>query len=306
MTDAPDALGIDTWTYFEGRWQAGNAPIMGPRTHAVWLGSTVFDGARTFGGTAPDLDLHCARINTSAEAFLLTPVVPVADWIKLAHEGIARFEPGAELYIRPMYWPEDGAAGGGVRFDPGSTRWCMCVYRAPMPEPAGFAITLSPFRRPSIECAPVDAKAGCLYPNGARALIEAYRRGFGNCLMLDLLGNVAELANSNIFMARGGIVYTPVPNGTFLDGITRRRVIGLLEADGVEVRQATLRHADFLGADEIFATGNFAKVVPITRIEARELPIGPLYRRARALYWDFAARGAKVAPELSRVPAPAL
>ena len=187
-----------------------------------------------------------------------------------------------------MYWPEHGAAGGGVRFDPASTRWCLCVYRAPMPEPAGFAVTLSPFRRPSIECAPVDAKAGCLYPNGARALIEAYRRGFGNCLMLDLLGNVAELANSNIFMAKGGVVYTPVPNGTFLDGITRRRVIGLLEADGVEVRQATLRYADFETADEIFATGNFAKVVPITRIDSRPLPIGPLYSRARVLYWQFA------------------
>ncbi|MCX8254329.1 putative branched-chain-amino-acid aminotransferase (Transaminase B) (BCAT) [Beijerinckiaceae bacterium RH AL1] len=301
-TTTSDTTNTDTWTYFEGRWQAGNAPIMGPRTHAAWLGSTVFDGARTFGGAAPDLDLHCARVNTSAEAFLLEPQVSVADWMALAHEGIARFEPGAELYIRPMYWPEHGAAGGGVRFDPASTRWCLCIYRAPMPEPKGFAITLSPFRRPTIETAPVDAKAGCLYPNGARALIEAFRRGFGNCLMLDMLGNVAELANSNIFMAKGGVVYTPVPNGTFLDGITRRRVIALLEADGVEVRQVTLKAADFLAADEIFASGNFAKVVPINRIEARELPIGPIYRRARELYWAFAARNAMT---VSRAPAPA-
>ena len=285
----------DTWTYFEGRWQDGNAPIMGPRTHAAWLGSTVFDGARAFDGVAPDLDAHCARVNISAEAFLLEPVVPVADWVALAREGIARFEPGAPLYIRPMYWPEHGAAGGGVRFDPGSTRWCLCVYRAPMPEPAGFAVTLSPFRRPTAESAPVDAKAACLYPNNSRALIEAASRGFNNCLMLDMLGNVAELANSNLFMAKGGVVYTPVPNGTFLDGITRRRVIALLEADGIAVRQVTLRYADFATADEIFATGNFAKVVPITRIDARDLPIGPLYRRARALYWDFAHRGTEPA-----------
>ncbi len=279
---------VETWTYFEGSWQAGNVPIMGPRTHAAWLGSMVFDGARAFAGVSPDLDLHCARVNMSAEAFLLDPVVSVADWIALAHEGIARFEPGAELYIRPMYWPEHGAAGGGVRFDPASTRWCLCVYRAPMPEPAGFSVTLSPFRRPSIEYAPVDAKAGCLYPNGARALIEAYRRGFGNCVMLDMLGNVAELANSNLFMAKSGIVYTPAPNGTFLDGITRRRVIALLEADGIIVRQQTLRYADFERADEIFATGNFAKVVPITRIDARELAKGSLFERARELYWAFA------------------
>jgi branched-chain amino acid aminotransferase len=279
---------IDTWTYFEGAWHPGNVPIMGPRTHAAWLGSSVFDGARSFEGVAPDLDLHCARINHSAASFLLEPVVPVERWIALAREGIAKFAPREALYIRPMYWPEDGAAGGGVRFDPASTRWCLCLYKAPMPEPAGFAITLSPFRRPTLECAPVEAKAGCLYPNGARALIEAHRRGFGNCVMNDMQGNVAELANSNIFMAKGGAVHTPVPNGTFLDGVTRRRVIALLKEAGVRVHQRTLRYADFEAADEIFATGNFAKVVPITKIDARALPIGPFYRRARELYWDFA------------------
>ena len=261
---------------------------MGPRTHAAWLGSMVFDGARVFEGCAPDLDLHLARVNASAVSFGLEPVVSVERWTALAQEGIARFAPGAALYIRPMVWPENGAAGGGVRFDPASTNWCLCVYEAAMPEPAGFAITLSPFRRPTIECAPVEAKAGCLYPNGSRALIEAHRRGFGNCVMCDMLGNVAELANSNVFMAKDGVVHTPVPNGTFLAGITRHRVIALLEADGLEVRQRTLRYADLLAADEVFATGNFAKVVPVTRIDERSLPIGPLYRRAREAYWRYA------------------
>ena len=283
---------IETWTYFEGGWHQGNIAIMGPRTHAAWLGSSVFDGARYFDGAAPDLDLHCARVNASAASFLLEPAVSVERWIELAWEGIAKFMPDSALYIRPMYWPEHGAAGGGVRFDPSSTRWCLCVYKAPMPDPSGYAITLSPFRRPTSECAPVEAKAGCLYPNGARALIEAHRRGFANCVMNDMQGNVAELANSNIFMAKDGAVYTPVPNGTFLDGVTRRRVIALLAGAGVAVHQQTLRYTDFEGADEIFATGNFAKVVPITRIDSRALPIGSFYRQARALYWDFARRSA--------------
>lgn len=277
-----------TWTYFENEWHPGNHPIMGPRSHAAWLGSTVFDGARVFEGTAPDLVAHFERVNFSAAAFLLEPVVPVARWMELALEGIGRFPSDAELYVRPMYWPEHGAAGGGVRFDPSSTRWCLCLYEAPMPEPTGFSITLSPFRRPTKECAPVEAKAGCLYPNGARALIEAHRRGFGNCVMLDMLGNVAELANSNIFMVKNGVVHTPAVNGTFLDGITRRRMISLLEADGIIVRQRTLGFDEFVSADEIFATGNFAKVVPITRIEGRSLDIGPIWRRARASYWTFA------------------
>jgi branched-chain amino acid aminotransferase len=277
-----------TWTFFENAWQAGNIPIMGPRTHGAWLGSTVFDGARAFEGVAPDLDLHCARINRSAIALGLDPCVPTARWIALAHEGIARFPRDAALYIRPMYWASEGAAGGGVRFDPASTQWCLCIYETAMPAPNGGAITLSPFRRPTPETAPVEAKAGCLYPNNARALIEAHGRGFGNCLLADMHGNIAELANANVFMATGGTVYTPVPNGTFLDGITRQRVMSLLREDGIPVVERSLRYADFQKADEIFMTGNFSKVAPITRIDARELGIGPLTMKARSLYWAFA------------------
>jgi branched-chain amino acid aminotransferase len=106
--------------------------------------------------------------------------------------------------------------------------------------------------------------------------------------MLDMLGNVAEFGNSNVFMAKDGVVYTPVPNGTFLNGITRQRVIDLLRGDGVTVVEATLRYSDFQSADEIFSGGNFAKVAPIIRIDDRSLQQGPFYSRARKLYWDFA------------------
>ncbi len=159
-----------TWTFFEGDWHEGNVPIMGPRTHGAWLGSTVFDGARAFEGVMPDLDLHLQRVNRSAENFGLKASVSTDSWRDLVHDGIRRFAPDAELYIRPMYWAGVGY-GGGVMFDPESTAWCLCLYESPMPPPTGGnTVTLSPFRRPTIECAPVEAKAGCLYPNGARAL----------------------------------------------------------------------------------------------------------------------------------------
>jgi branched-chain amino acid aminotransferase len=276
-----------TWTFFEGKWHDGNTPIMGPRTHAAWLASTVFDGSRAFEGVAPDLDRHCARVNWSATNFRLKPVVDTETWIGLAREGIARFAPNAELYIRPMYWAQHGS-GGGVLFDPDTTNWCLCIYEAPMPQPTGNAITLSPFRRPTAENAPVDAKAACLYPNNSRALIEAASRGFNNCLMLDMLGNVAEFGNANVFMAKDGVVYTPAPNGAFLNGITRQRVIDLLCGDGIAVVEKTLRYEDFEKADEIFSTGNFAKVAPVIRIDDRQLAPGRFYTRARKLYWDFA------------------
>ena len=260
---------------------------MGPRTHASWLCSMVFDGARYFEGVTPDLDLHCARVNESAVKLYLKPLVSTDTWIKLAHEGIAKFDKDSALYIRPMYWAEK--EGPWVQaHDPESTRWCLAIYEAPMRKPGGFSVTLSPFRRPTIETMPVDAKAGCLYPNNARALFDVHARGFENAIVLDMLGNVAELATSNIFMARDGVVYTPIANGTFLAGITRQRVIGLLRANGVTVVEQTLKYSDFESADEIFSTGNYSKVAPVTRIDARSIPIGPCYTKARELYWAFA------------------
>ena len=276
-----------TFTFLDGEWIEGNAPFIGARTHAFWLGSSVFDGARAFEGVTPDLDRHCARLNRSAKTMWLKPVMSEEAMVELAKEGVKKFGPGAELYIRPMYWAEQGGATA-VQPDPELTRFCLCVYEAPLPQPTGIAITRSPYVKPLGVTAPIEAKAGCLYPNNARALLEARSRGFDNCLLCDMLGNVAELATANVFMAKDGIVMTPMANGTFLNGVTRQRVLQLLRSDGNDAREATLRFSDFDEADEIFVVGNFGKVTPVRRIDGRDLQPGPFYRRARELYWEFA------------------
>ena len=278
-----------TWTYLgsDEKWHSGNVPIMGVRTHAAWLCSVAFDGARAFEGVAPDLDLHCARVNTSATKIFLKPLVSKEKWMELAWEGIRKFDGETALYIRPMYWAEKG--GPWVQeADPESTQWCLSIYEAPMRVPTGFSITLSKFRRPTLETMPVDGKVGCLYPNNARSLYEARAKGFDNAIVCDMLGNVAELASSNVFMVKDGVIFTPVPNGTFLAGITRQRVVSLLRENGLSVIEKTLSYADFTQADEIFSTGNYSKVVPVTRIDDRSLPLGPIYSKARKLYWEFA------------------
>jgi branched-chain amino acid aminotransferase len=138
---------------------------------------------------------------------------------------------------------------------------------------------------------PTDTKAGCLYPNNARAIREARARGFDNALVCDMLGNVAETATSNVFLVKDGTVQTPAANGTFLNGITRQRVVALLRAAGLTVLESTLRYEDFEEADELFSSGNYSKVVPVIRIGERDLQPGPVYRRARELYWEFAHSG---------------
>jgi branched-chain amino acid aminotransferase len=276
-----------TWTFFQGKWHEGNVPIMGARSHGAWLASTVFDGARVFDNVAPDLDLHCARINRSAPVIGLNATVATDMMIDLARQGAKKFSKDAQLYVKPMYWGE-GDGPSTIMPDPDDTAFAMCVFEAPMPVPGGLSVTSTRFRRPTNESMPTDAKAGGLYLSNARALKDAKSRGFDNALVCDALGNVAETATSNVFMAKDGVVKTPAINGTFLNGITRQRVMALLRADGVSIEETTLTYADFQHADEIFISGNYSKVMPVLKIDDRNLQPGPFYTKARKLYWDYA------------------
>lgn len=275
-------------TYFNGSWHKGDVAIMKAADHASWLGSSVFDGARLFDGVTPDLDLHCARANASARALMMEPTVNTQDMVDIAKEGLAQFGEGAAVYIRPMYWAADGDATT-IAPDPESTRFALCLEEIPMAAPTAAAtLTRTSFRRPVLENAVVNAKAGCLYPNNARMLREARAKGFSNALALDAMGNVAETATANIFMVRDGEVFTPIANGTFLAGITRARHIANLRADGVTVHETVLGYADFEAADEVFMSGNMSKVTPVTAFDDRQYQIGPVTRRVRELYWDWA------------------
>ena len=97
-------LKMTSFVYHDGKWTEGDPPLFTAMSHAVWLSSVVFDGARAFEGVTPDLDLHCARIINSCHAFGMTPTVTKEEMIELATEGVGKFESGTELYIRPTFW----------------------------------------------------------------------------------------------------------------------------------------------------------------------------------------------------------
>ncbi|MFU8899643.1 MAG: branched-chain amino acid aminotransferase [Roseinatronobacter sp.] len=281
------AVGKDIVTWVDGQWHKGNAPIIGAADHAAWLGSQVFDGARQFEGVRPDLDLHSARIIRSAHAMGMLPPVDADTVQGLMEEGCAMFAPDAALYLRPMMWSRESSPGI-IDAIPDSTGFAICIEALDMPAPGAFSLTVSPFCRPRPDMALTEAKAGSLYANNARIMADARKRGYSNALSLDVDGHVAETASTNVFMVRDGVVLTPVPNGMFLNGITRQRVIALLRGAGVEVIETSLTLEDFAQADEIFVTGNIAKVMPVTRYQDRELGAPRLGLQAREMYWDYA------------------
>ena len=191
-----------------------------------------------------------------------------------------------------MYWAEHGLAGL-VPPDPASTRFALCLFETPMRSTVPVRLTLSPFRRPSPEVAMTHAKAGSLYPNSGRMMLEARARGFDNALACDMNGNVAETASANIFLVKDGIPMTPADNGCFLAGITRRRILKLFRENGIPAEERTLTVKDFMEADELFMTGNYNKVVPVTRLDDRDYDLGPMAKKAMALYMDWARANCK-------------
>ncbi|SDG68079.1 branched-chain amino acid aminotransferase [Roseospirillum parvum] len=280
----PKSTGGRSLVFADGTWHEGNPGLLGPRTHGVWLSSVVFDGARYFDGAAPDLNRHCQRAVDSARILGLEPMLTGFEIAELAWEGIAHFPPSTELYICPMFYADSGF----IVPDPASTRFALTLWESPLPEPKGFSAHLSRFRRPARDTAPTDAKASCLYPNVSRAVKAANQAGFDTAVMLDPIGNVAEFAYTNLFYARDHVVYTPMANGTFLNGLTRQRVIKLLRDAGVDVVEKAVAYHELFEADEIFATGNYQKVGPLTRLEDKSFKPGPMYQKARDLYWEFA------------------
>jgi branched-chain amino acid aminotransferase len=275
-------------TFHDNRWQQGSVPVMRSADHGTWLGTLVFDGARRFDGVTPDLEAHCDRVNRSALSLGMNPSLSTAAIIERVHEGLAEFDESAAVYIRPMYW-STGYGDGFISADPESTDFCLCLQEIPMPSiDASATLATTRFARPTQEVATVDAKAACLYPNNARMIREAIAKGFSNALVCDTLGNVAESATSNVFLVREGEVFTPIPNGTFLNGITRQRIMGLLRENGITVHESCLTYDDFHQADEVFLTGNIAKVTPVVAFENTHYESGPVARLARESYMDWA------------------
>ncbi len=275
-------------TYYNGQWAEGNTPLYGAMDHSLWLGSSVFDGARAIRGKLPDLRPHLERVIASAEKLGLRCPLTVEEMEALVREGVAKFPPDAELYIRPLVFGSEGFLIPVAE----KSQFALTLFDAPLPPFTGFSACLSTMRRPQPNMAPTDAKASALYANSTRAMREAKERGFDQAIMLDAEGHVAEFAASNLFLVtEDGKVVTPALNGTFLAGITRARVMALLAEAGVQVEERSVKATELNTAREIFSTGNYGKVTPCTRYEDRTLEAGPVARQARELYLAFTEAG---------------
>ena len=257
----------DGWIWMDGEfvpWREAKVHVL---THALHYASSVFEGERMYDGEIFKLTEHTERLFRSAEILDFQIPFTVAQIDEACKQTAARngFD---NCYVRPLAWrgPEQmGVSAQATKIHVAIATWPWASYYDPAQLRKGIRLTYAKYKRPSPETAPTASKAAGLYMICTISKHAAEKEGYSDALMLDWRGYIAETTSANIFLVRDGVIHTPKPD-CFLDGITRRSVIGLAQKMGFEVVE---RHipGDELGTfSEVFLTGTAAEVTPVGEI----------------------------------------
>ena len=236
-------------------------------THGLHYASAVFEGERAYGGEIFHLDQHTKRLHESAH--LMGFEIPFSEEAinKASYELLAR-QGLKDAYVRPIAWR--GSEMMGVSAQHNTIHLAIAVWEWPSyfkPEERlkGIRLDMAKYRRPDPATAPSKSKAAGLYMICTISKHEAERKGYADALMLDWRGQVAEATGANVFFVKDGVIHTPTPD-CFLDGITRRTVIGLAKKRGYEVIERAIQPEEMAGFQECFLTGTAAEVTPVSEI----------------------------------------
>ena len=274
------------WVYYNGKWHDGNSPMVNASIHSIWMGSAVFDGIRYFDNCIPDLLNHCNRSIRSAKLLNLKPSITAEEIAEKCWEGIELTGGNIDLYIKILFIATDGL----IEPEPESTQMILDLFDVPMPAiDSSFTAIKSSYTKPVPSSAPTGAKACCLYPNVSLSLAEARKHNAHAGVLFDPAGNVAEFSVANLFMVKNNEIYTPVPNNCFLNGLTRQRVIKIARDNNIPIHEKTITYNELFTADELFSTGNYAKLQSCAKLDDKSFQIaGPMFTKLHKLYMEYA------------------
>jgi branched-chain amino acid aminotransferase len=256
-------------------------------THALHYASAVFEGMRAYDGTIFKLTEHNQRLHESAKILDFEIPYSVAELDKAARE-VLRANKLASAYVRPIAWrgsEQMGVAAQLTKTNVAIAAWDWGSYFDPAARAEGLKLTFGQYRRPDPRTAPTKSKATGLYMICTIEKHKAERAGYQDALMLDWRGQIAESTGANIFFVKDGVLHTPLPD-CFLDGITRRTVIGLAKQRGLKVIERAIMPDELGEFSECFITGTAAEVTPVSEIAQYEFAIGDITRK---LMDDFTA-----------------
>jgi branched-chain amino acid aminotransferase len=267
----------DGWIWLDGEfvpWREAKVHVL---THALHYASSVFEGLRMYNGNIFALEEHCARLRRSGE--ILDFEVPYSTQELMEASTAAAAKNGLEdCYLRPIAWrgPEAiGVAAQGTKIHTAIAAWSWPSYFEPEQRRKGIRLTRAKYSRPAPFTAPTESKAAGLYMICTVSKHIAEKEGYADALMLDWRGYVAEATGANIFFVRDGAIHTPTPD-CFLNGITRRSVIRLAQAKGIEVIERHIKPEELSTFNECFLTGTAAELTPVSEIAEHTFKPGNL------------------------------
>jgi len=263
--------------------------------HGLHYASAVFEGERSYEGEIFKLREHTERLFYSA-VVLGFQIPYTLEEIDQACCDVLSANHIQDGYVRPVAWrgPEMmGVSAQQNKIQVAIAAWPWPAYFSPEARMKGIRLTTARWRRPSPECAPVQAKAAGLYMICTLAKHEAEAEGFDDALMLDWRGQISESTGANIFLNFDGVLHTPTAD-CFLSGITRQTVIDLARNRGVEVIERAIMPDELINATEIFVTGTAAEVTPVGEIDGHEYVVGDITKQLMEDY-DAVVRRKEVA-----------
>ncbi|KQU76616.1 branched-chain amino acid aminotransferase [Aminobacter sp. DSM 101952] len=256
-------------------------------THGLHYASSVFEGERAYGGEIFKLTEHNERLHESAR--LLGFTIPYSvDVIDAACRELLKKQGFKDAYVRPIAWrgsEEMGVAAHKNRINVAVAIWQWPSYFDPAQKLKGIRLDIAEWRRPDPRTAPSRSKAAGLYMICTLSKHAAEAKGYADAMMLDWRGQVAEATGANIFFVQDGKIHTPTPD-CFLDGITRRTVIGLAKDRGIEVIERAIMPEELEGFEQCFLTGTAAEVTPVSEIGQYRFEVGEI---AKTLMNDYSA-----------------
>ncbi len=257
----------DGTIWFDGKlvpWRDAKIHVL---THALHYASCVFEGERVYGGKVFHLDEHSERLINSAK--LLGFEIPIdRKAINDATNAVVKANNLVDGYVRPVAWrgaEQMGVAAQQTKIHMAIATWEWPAYFSPEARLKGIRMSISKWARPAPNTAPTASKAAGLYMICTLSKHAAEDEGYEDALMLDWRGQIAEATGANVFLAINGELHTPTPD-CFLDGITRRTVMGLARARQIKVVERAIMPDELGKAQEVFLTGTAAEVTPVREI----------------------------------------
>jgi len=257
----------DGTIWFDGKlmpWRDAKIHVL---THALHYASCVFEGERVYSGKVFHLDEHSQRLINSAKLQGFDLPIDLAA-INEATNAVVKANNIADGYVRPLAWrgaEQMGVSAQATKIHMAIATWEWPAYFTPEARLKGIRMTISKWARPAPNTAPTASKAAGLYMICTLSKHAAEAEGYEDALMLDWRGRIAEATGANIFLAINGELHTPTPD-CFLDGITRRTVMGLARARQIKVVERAIMPDELGQAQEVFLTGTAAEVTPVREI----------------------------------------